>query len=138
MNTKHLSTIVAAAAFTLLAQTSFAQMSPPASRADVNAQTKSAVQTGTQTPAGEGDVAASGPKTSMSGKSHKQTKAQNRADRANGKMAPAGQHVDPKAEKNMKPSQTQSSDTSGSGSMTKDNVKGGMGVPAGEGVGPKK
>ncbi len=133
MNTKHVLTVVASAAFALLAQTSFAQSTAPSSRADVKAETKAAAAAHTLTPAGEGDNAASGPMTGKSAKTRSQGKAATRQAAKSRELAPAGEHVDI-TEKPMKSTKSRAEGKADTKAAVKERAT----TPAGEGVGPKK
>ena len=76
------------AAMAVFSQTAFAQASAPVSREERKADTAAANKAGKLTPAGQGNVGATPPKTSETTRDAR--KAQTEADRKAGKLAPAG------------------------------------------------
>ncbi len=94
MNTKHVLTVVAAAAFAALAQTSFAYPAASASRIDVNAETQAAEAAHTLIPAGQGYMGADPTNAGASTKTRAQVTAETREVASAHGLAPAGEHVD--------------------------------------------
>jgi hypothetical protein len=119
------------AAIAVFSQTAFAQASAPVSREERKAETAAANKAGKLTPAGEGDLKSTPPKTSD--KTREARKAQAQADAKSGKLTPAGEGADPKKDKAeaAKPSQTTREARK---AQTEADRKAGKLTPAGEGA----
>lgn len=125
MKTKQVLSVVAAAAFAVLAQASFAQGA---------GENKPAMKSDSLAPAGQGPLAASAPST-MSDKTRMERKDTTKSDRKAGALKPAGDASDMKDDKadKMKPSSVNRAERK---AQTKAAVRSGTTQPAGDSPNP--